>query len=220
VEMKNLPLVLYTHSDYFDVFEISKQQLKKYEMNNIICVCDKIINDCKTLIYQNHLCYTDRLLSCIDELPDRFLFMHEDFILYDQPNFDLLDLYFSLKDYNIKLLRSGVVPSQKISDTLYKNDGPYFFSIQATILNKDFLKDLLVQNKGKTIWEFEKDCQTAAANYNNLYHYDNETKRGLDHYNSNVFPYMATAVNKGKWNSEYSKELDLLKIDTSERGLI
>jgi hypothetical protein len=39
----------------------------------------------------------------------------------------------------------------------------------------------------------------------------NEIKRGVYHCDSIVFPYIATAINKGKWNtSEYKKELDIL----------
>ena len=39
----------------------------------------------------------------------------------------------------------------------------------------------------------------------------NEVKRGLYHCDSIVFPYIATAINKGRWNtSEYRKELTLM----------
>ena len=50
-------------------------------------------------------------------------------------------------------------------------------------------------------------------------------KRGLYHYDSTIFPYIATAINKGKWNmSEYSKELDFLfkeyNVNPFERGIV
>ena len=50
-------------------------------------------------------------------------------------------------------------------------------------------------------------------------------KRGLFHYDSLVWPYIATAINKGKWNtSEYSQELDALSkeynVNLSERGTV
>ena len=56
-----------------------------------------------------------------------------------------------------------------------------------------------------------------------VYHYDNENKRGLNHFDSSVYPYVATALVKGKWNlSEYKKELgDILEsknIDINQRG--
>jgi len=53
---------------------------------------------------------------------------------------------------------------------------------------------------------------------------EQEAKRGLYDYDSNIFPYIATAIVKGKWNySEYKNELDILfdmyKINKMERGV-
>ena len=53
---------------------------------------------------------------------------------------------------------------------------------------------------------------------------DKDKKRGLFHYDSSIFPYIATAIVKGKWNySEYKNELDILfdnyKINKHERGI-
>jgi hypothetical protein len=58
-----------------------------------------------------------------------------------------------------------------------------------------------------------------------LCHYDNEPKRGGNHYDSNVYPYIATALVKGKWiMSEYSNELSKLltnyNIDQNKRGIL
>ena len=62
-------------------------------------------------------------------------------------------------------------------------------------------------------------------NIKGLCHYDNEPKRGGNHWDSNVYPYIATALVKGKWvMSEYENELyPILKensIDINKRGLI
>ena len=61
-------------------------------------------------------------------------------------------------------------------------------------------------------------------NIKGLYYYNNEPKRGSNHYDSELYPYIATALVKGKWNlSEYQKELgDLLeeyKLNVSKRGV-
>ena len=47
------------------------------------------------------------------------------------------------------------------------------------------------------------------------YHYDNEPKRGGNHWDTNVYPYIATALVKCKWNiNEYPSELgDILLIN-------
>ena len=61
-------------------------------------------------------------------------------------------------------------------------------------------------------------------NMKGLYHYDNENKRGGNHYDSNVYPYIATALVRGKWNiNEYPNELgNILKnynIEINKRGI-
>lgn len=48
-----------------------------------------------------------------------------------------------------------------------------------------------------------------------LFHYNQEPKRGDHHYDSSVYPYIATAIVKGQWNlSGYPEELGniLIKI--------
>ena len=56
------------------------------------------------------------------------------------------------------------------------------------------------------------------------YYYNNEKKRGSLHFDSSIFPYIATAVCKAKWNlKQYplvlSKALEEYNIDYSLRGL-
>ena len=53
--------------------------------------------------------------------------------------------------------------------------------------------------------------------------YRSGLRRGLHHFDNNVYPYVATAIGKGKWNlGEYSDELKPLLsqefIDPSVRG--
>jgi hypothetical protein len=61
-------------------------------------------------------------------------------------------------------------------------------------------------------------------NIKGLCHYNNEPKRGENHYDSDVYPYIATALVKGKWNiNEYPSELGGLlsinNIDINNRGI-
>ncbi len=60
-------------------------------------------------------------------------------------------------------------------------------------------------------------------NITGLYHYNKEPKRGLYHYDSSIFPYICTAVVRGRWNTlEYKYELSKIaekyKVDFSKRG--
>jgi hypothetical protein len=58
-----------------------------------------------------------------------------------------------------------------------------------------------------------------------VYHYDNEPKRRRYHYDNYVYPYIATALVRGKWNlREYNVELGKIlteyKIDINKRGIL
>ena len=64
---------------------------------------------------------------------------------------------------------------------------------------------------GNNIWEFEGNTNKKYLNdLISLCSFDEklDIKRGKYHYDSSVFPYVCTAVIKGKWNfKEYKKEL-------------
>ena len=73
------------------------------------------------------------------------------------------------------------------------------------------LKYIFLNVPGDNIWEFESN--TSNKYLDNLislcsFNKDFDKKRGKYHYDSSVFPYVCTAVIKGKWNfKEYKKEL-------------
>jgi hypothetical protein len=74
----------------------------------------------------------------------------------------------------------------------------------------------------KNIWEFESSIQNFGNEFVSIL--GSEKKRGIYHYDSEVFPYVATAIVKGKWNfSEYPKELEevlsFCEIDKKLRGI-
>jgi len=83
-------------------------------------------------------------------------------------------------------------------------------------------------NRKMNIWEFETHGQEycRANRYNCLYtnHVDDK-KRGMLHWDSVTYPYIATAIYKGKWvTSQYPDELKVLfseyGIDPAVRGEI
>ena len=84
------------------------------------------------------------------------------------------------------------------------------FSIQPTICKSDKLKDIF-SLFDCNIWDFEKQVSTACLHFKYFNCFmastDQDKKRGLFHYDSNIFPYIATAIVKGKWNySEYKND--------------
>jgi len=97
--------------------------------------------------------------------------------------------------------------------------------LQATIWRKDDYVKIMNGTKNK-IWlenETYRDFMIQ-NNLKGLYHYDGEPKRGLNHFDSSVYPYIATALVRGKWNmSEYGNELSIPinehGIDVNIRGI-
>ena len=84
---------------------------------------------------------------------------------------------------------------------------------------------ILRANLDINIWDLEvksqkvvKKIQLAAA-----FSYRAGRRRGLHHFDNDVYPYIATAIGKGRWNlGEYGDELrpmlERAQIDPSKRG--
>ena len=95
-----------------------------------------------------------------------------------------------------------------------------------TIIKKDKLMKIYKHTKGQSIWEFENNSNSLMQylNYSSCYYHEGtENKRGMFHWDSIIYPYIATAVVKGKWDYEsYPNILKSLhseyKIDPTMRG--
>jgi hypothetical protein len=225
-------IIVYTHTDMKDIWPMFFGQFKKYVSTYKVYVClnnkdESIPSEYTQITYNDSVTYTDRWVEILPKISeDVLLFMHEDMVLYDTPRFDLVEKY---SEY----VNSGVVNSVKliyagndsikssIDSTLVKN-GHSKFSVQPTIFRKELLENLVKSFPNKNIWEFEESIQETDLDY--MVKLGGEPKRGIHHYDSFIWPYIATAINKGKWNmTEYSNELDKLfieyKINPFERGI-
>ena len=217
-----MKLLLYTHGDYSWVWKYWHQQTDKY-LNNFEKICllnsnSDFRSDYLTIKYNDKNTYKDRILSCLDKLNENevVLFLHEDMFLYNIPKYDILnqfnDLIQNNKCHSIKLIRAFEnLDKSELHDNLLINPSNQLFSIQPTILKISTLKNILTKVPGNNIWEFE--ANTSDKYLNNFlslcaFDKDLDLKRGKFHYNSSIFPYICTAVIKGKWNyKEYKKEL-------------
>ena len=225
----DIPIVVYTHTDMVDVWEMFFKQLKKYLPNNKIYVAvnedDTHLSDYIQIIYDDSKPYTERwkeVLSKLDE--DTFIFIHEDMVLFDEVDMSYINRYHKLVSDrlvdSVKLIYTNSTnPPLDMDNTLVKSS----FSIQPTLISKEIFVSLLESVPPLNIWKFEEAIQSADNHY--MVRLGNEKQRGMYHYDSIVFPYIATAINKGKWNmSEYSKELDKLfgeyNINPFERGIV
>lgn len=216
-----MKIVVYTHSDVNWVWKYWYNQTDNYlsDFEKVIFVnsTKNIRKDYELIEYDDDLIYTKRVASCLDKMDDEevIIFHHEDMFLYDKPNLDILyefeELVSNNKVHLIKLLRNG----DNLLDTpfhkfLYFNPSNLFFTIQPTICKVKTLKEIYSNTPGNTIWEFEKNAMQSSliSKYISCFGYNEGLKRGNNHWDNKIYPYIASAVVKGKWNyKEYNKEL-------------
>jgi len=232
--------VMYTHTDAKDCWTPFFGQLGKYQDEGRDLYVLVNTNDpdlpkgCKVITYDEKLPYSDRLASCLEQMPSPYiLFQHEDMFLYYSPDWGKVDLYTDrlrgVKRSFVKLIRGGVWEGSP--DTVYPElrsvdgEADYIFAIQPTIWKTADLLKVCRSTRGGSIWEFESKATESCRRYSILGYYvdDGGDQRGSMHWDSLVYPYVATAVVKGKWNlAEYPKELghilDSYGIDPAKRG--
>jgi len=234
----DLAFITYTHSDYSDLWQPSfSNSLKYFDAKNKYLFTDKIndfkAEDFKCIYYDDKLLYNKRVLNCLEKINEKYcLFLHEDMILYSNVDKEKINYIFEFLQNNSKykffrLIKSGINSSIKLQENIYElNKQDFLFSITPTIWETKFLKEVAIQTPESNIWNFELNgCRFLYENdINGCYWYNNEPKRGSNHYDSNLFPHICSAIFKGKWNMEYKKELDIIFkeffIDKNIRGTI
>jgi len=225
------PIVVYTHTDMKDIWPMFFGQLKKYISNTKVYVAinqnDSYLSDYIQILYDDNKKYTERWKQILPQISEKIiLFLHEDMILFNSIKVDYIKKYYNYIKNNevnsIKLILAGDTFSESsIDSTLVYNDYSKF-SIQPTIVTKEFFLTTLNSVGQLNIWEFEQAVSPNGRDY--MVRIGSEKKRGLYHYDSLVFPYIATAINKGKWNLiEYEDVLNPLfeeyNINPFERGM-
>ena len=208
-------------------------RLNKYcSIDGNIYICsEKVLglsHNYVNLLYDDSACYTRRIRQCLDKISDSMLlFLHEDMILYAPANGYVLGRYIDFlslsPEYSfIRLFRTVNTLSQQITETLFSCDN-WYFCVQPSLIKKDALNVIVSQDFG--IRDFEESVQAVCLknNLKGLFSYYGEKKRGGVHYDSDVFPFISTAIVKGKWNlSEYPKEISSISkeydINLANRG--
>lgn len=233
--VNDITLFTYTHSNcedlwpiYFDLLDQHAPGFKSIVVSNV--ECDK---------YKNHKFIqspdTNYCLEIADIVKkhvntEYLIYLQEDFFLYDDVNKEELKYVIDFLNETIvsyvRLIKCGDVTNIPIKDKIYwvqTPDRPHSsitsVSFQPTLWKKeDFMK--VYENTPYTKFQEGIEFTNTLNNldYYCAYYYNNEPKRGSMHWDSSIFPYIATAIVKGKWNmSEYEKELlpILTKYDVS-----
>lgn len=208
--------VVYTNDKCSDVYNIFKSQHQKFSDLELFTISNYEGGD---YVYQNNDPYYSHWVGGLEKIQDDyFIYNQEDFILYDKVNTQKLkELQNFLENTNysfVRLIRSGQNLSNiQVGENLYETGRMSYplFSMQATLWKKDKFIELYNHTK-QDLW-FENDVYENACReleIYGVYYYAGEKPRG-GHFDSSVYPYIATAVVKGQWNySEYEKELQLI----------
>jgi len=243
-----LALVINTHSSLRDVWNPFLDSVRTHipQINPKYIFVDKTnfdFGDDFTIInYDTNVTYRDQFYESIKQVKEKYcIYIAEDYILYDDVQWDNILKQLKILDENkelsfVKLIGGGTefsVPYKNYENLfLLDNQSKNFYTNQATIWKTRDLEKIYelsppshIADKGN-MQQMEPNGYKACRqmNMNGVVYYNGEKKRGLYHHDSSIFPYIATALVKGKWNmSEYQKELDSIfvkyNINPFERGI-
>ena len=227
--------VLYTHTDYSDCWSIYFGQIAKYsnifEKNYVFvnALDSRIPSFFEQIVYDDRESYTNRLLACLQKISASHIFFeHEDMVILRSPEVSQLNVFAGMlkrkpldnfrrnKFDVIRLVNGGKYFSTKVKG----EDGKFLrrisrlsswiVSVQPSLWSRSSLILLLSLHQNKSIWEFETEAQRSMRKFRfrSALLVERTAKRGTAHFDSNVYPYLATAIVKGKWNLlEYGNEL-------------
>jgi hypothetical protein len=234
--MVNLIQVAYSNSKCSDIWEMFIKQNNKHTRIPLYMICDvqpEITGVFDYYIYSNSEPYYMSWSLALNKFnPEYFIYLQEDFILYNNVNEAKILEYLQFLKRNpqysfVRLIRSGNLNVNHVESTLFsiESSNQNIFSMQPTIWRtSDYLK--LINLVRSNVWYDEDSYRSVmdAWKMMGVYHYDGENKRGKNHYDTNVYPYIATALVKGKWNvSEYTQEMSGLiseyNINVNIRGI-
>lgn len=240
----DLALVIDTTSRYSDIWPMYFGQLNRFfpqEISKYLFVDECSSNPIDNLIvvkYDNNDSYRNQFLNCLRQVKEPYIvYNSEDYILYNKVFFErIYELVEILKregSYRsfVKLIKGpestfqyGLHPHLHIIDDADSN----LFAQQVSIWRTDDLIRIFEYshpNNGRMQQEPGGSAVCRRLDIHGLQYFKGiEKKRGIYHYDSDIFPSIATAIVKGKWNiNEYSDILPPLvseyNIDTSLRGV-
>jgi len=235
----SIALVVDTNSNYSDVWapcfgrlEKYASGVKKYAFTDSANGRTSIPEDVTPVTYDNSESYRNQFLSCLNQIEEEYIiYTSEDYILYDYAQLDAIEEVagmLSETGYSFCKFIKGPENTQHYKDNLYiidPNDAN-FFAQQAALWNtRDFEKIFETAPSTNTRMQHEPGGSAICRELGlqGFQYFSNTPRRGMMHYDSEIYPYIATAVVKGLWNlTEYPAEMaEVIKefsIDCRERG--
>ena len=240
---ENLAVIMYSHSSYSDAWQMFMGQFDKYfpkEVKRYVFVDDDkgiVGENWTTVLYKDSDSYNERFSHCLKSVSEDYCILnHEDMPLYSEPNFGELKRCLNILESEQKLHYIRLIKGGEFRDIPYNSvpnlfsiphDSQSIFAIQPTLWKTEKLKVVYQETKVDNIRQFEPQSQNTCRQNSiyGAYYFDSEPKRGLYHHDSSIYPYVATAIVKGRWNlAEYYFEITELakeyNIDLKERGTL
>lgn len=215
MELNNISVLTNAHSDSEDLWKMYFKQLDKHFLSRISPIpCYVVSNknyehpNQKVIIYDKNESYSKQFLRGLNCIETPFIIpIVDDMVLYGDVNLEKIQYYIEFlgrEDYDfIRLIKSGDVTETNVENDLYKipQNAAYLYSMQVSIWKTESLKNLYKKIDVEKIRKetlFGDACRDLGIH--GLYAYNGEDKRGKAHYDSSVFPYVATALRAGKWD--------------------
>ncbi len=246
MQIQDLNWITHTHTDCYDVCKIydgempSKLWGDQFWENHYYLINseykskkEELKLSGKFFYYEDYLFYPLRLLNILSNINSEIIVLdHEDMILYDKANLDEINKALNLIENknldSIRFIKNINAKYNKIENSeveIIDKKSEWIFSIQPSIWRRDSLISVLKKNLNVNIWQLEYKSQKVVRKLglNIGVLAGNGKKRGKFHCDSEHYPFIATALFKGKWTiSEYPIELKRLftkyKIDPLIRG--
>lgn len=184
--MDDCTYLIYTHSDFDDIIEITLKRIHKYfsSIGVSICTNNKSLIDGKykelynikhVYEYNDTLTYSQKAASILEQISTTYvLFNHDHNILFNYVNVDVLNSIMNTMTNDnldtVRLSTDGIDnPRMDDSNLLKKNTGPYYFSVSSALWRTQSLLDLFRKYESSTYRTIEYACQDYASQLKNYY---------------------------------------------------
>lgn len=239
--LQDTALITYTTSKYSDVWNMHFGQLSQHASKiKSYAFSDQDSKDIWNFSSHHLVQYVEsdpywkQYLGCLESVSENYvIYSQEDFILFSEVNYEAISRYkdfLSNSSYDyVRLIRCGYSTplSSHVANDIYEvdmstNDA---FSMQATLWKKSSIQKLYHHVKSQKWLESDawnsgaRDCKIRGT-----FVYNGEPKVGAFHYDSIIWPYVCTAINRGKWNvDQYPEVMKLMfqkyNVDPTVRGI-
>ena len=193
---------------------------------------NKIPDNVTPVLYDNSESYRNQLLSCLKQIEEKYIiYTSEDYLLYDFVQQEAIEEISNLLDntqYSFCKFIKGPEKTTHLKDNLFiiDQEDSNFFAQQASIWKiRDFEKVFETSPAQNTRMQHEPGGSAICRELglSGLQYFSNTKKRGIHHYDSDIYPCIATAVVKGLWNiTEYPQEMTKIfkefNINCNQRG--